>query len=113
MSKLTCRTLSVLAVTVLISVQLAGCGGAEDRKAAYFERGQELAASGDFEKARVEFRNVLQIDPKDARAHFALAQVLEQFENWQEAAVEYQRVLLLDETHVGATVALGKLYLKI
>ena len=47
---------------------LAACGGAEDRKAKYFERGKELFEQGNYVKSELEFKNVLQIDPKQAEA---------------------------------------------
>lgn len=105
------KSTSFFLAVLLVTAHLAGCGGVDDRKAAYLKRGQELVEQGDYEKARLEFRNVLQIDPKDLHAHFALAKVLEKLENWQAALVEYQRVLRLDEQHVGAILGLGKLFL--
>ena len=48
---------------VLLFVALTACGGAEGRKSAYMQMGQGFFDSGSYEKARVEFKNVLQIDP--------------------------------------------------
>jgi len=55
-------------VGLLLSTVLLGCGDAEEQKAKYLDRGKSFYAEENFEKARVEFKNVLQIDPKDVEA---------------------------------------------
>ena len=50
----------------LFASSLAGCGE-EDRAETYLQRGQELFDQGNLVKARLEFKNALQIDPKQAR----------------------------------------------
>ena len=44
---------------VLAAVLLAACDGPEQREAAHFQRGQAFFESGNYSKARLEFRNVL------------------------------------------------------
>ncbi len=95
----------------LMTLILVACGGAEDRKAKHLELGKTLFDAGNYEKARLEFKNVLQIDPKDIEARYRLAQVLEKLQNWRPAAGNYQSVIDSDPTHVGARVRLGNLYL--
>lgn len=92
-------------------VALMACGGAEDRKAAHMEKGQALFDEGNFEKARVEFKNVLQIDPKDIPARYALAQTLEKTQNWRGAAGHYMGVLETDPNHRDSLSRMGQIYL--
>jgi tetratricopeptide (TPR) repeat protein len=101
------RTMTAFAVCML----LAACGGAEDRKTAYLNKGQALFDEGNFEKARLEFKNVLQIDPKDLKARYALAQTLEKLENWRGAARQYTAILSEKDDHRDALVRMGRLYL--
>ena len=90
---------------------LVACGGAEDRKTAHMEKGQALFDDGNFEKARLEFKNVLQIDPKDVPSRFALAQTLEKLQNWRGAAGHYLGVLETDPNHLESLARMGQIYL--
>ncbi len=103
------RLLSMLAVIVLIQL-LSSCGGAEDRKASYFKRGMELYEQGNYVKAKLEFKNVLQIDPKDAEAHFMFGQIMEKEQDYRKAYALFLRAVELDPNHVGALIQLGRLY---
>ncbi|MEM7540198.1 MAG: tetratricopeptide repeat protein [Pseudomonadota bacterium] len=98
-------------VISLFASLLIACGGAEDRKSAYLEKGRALVAEENYEKARLEFQNVLQIDPKDIEARFELAKTLEKLQNWQGSAGHYQAVLNEIPDHEGALLRLGELYL--
>ncbi len=106
-SKLVCSSTFV----ILFSVFLTSCGGAEDRKAAYMERGLVLVAEGNHEKAQLEFKNALQIDPKDANAHYQLGLTLEKLGEWRPAMSQFLATLQLDETHKGANIHAGQVYL--
>lgn len=99
------------ALIIVVLTALAACGGAEDRKAAHMEKGQALFDEGNYEKARLEFKNVLQIDPKDIPARFALAQTLEKTQNWRGAAGHYLGVLESDPDHRESLSRMGQIYL--
>ena len=73
-----------LTLLALIAL-LVGCGGAEDRKSAYMDKGQAFFDDGNYEKARLEFKNVLQIDPKDLDGRYKLAQTMERLQDWRAA----------------------------
>ncbi|MCP4126830.1 MAG: tetratricopeptide repeat protein [Gammaproteobacteria bacterium] len=103
------KPLSLLVVILLVQL-LAACGGAEDRKANYFKRGMELYEQGNYVKAKLEFKNVLQIDPKDAEAHFMFGQIMEKEQDWRKAYALFLRSVELNPNHVGALTHLGRLY---
>ena len=46
----------------LCTYALISCGGAEERKAVYLEKAKASIEAGVFEKARIELKNVLQIE---------------------------------------------------
>ncbi len=100
-----------VALLSVACLSLVACGGAEGRKAKHIEKGQSFLAAGNFEKARIEFRNALQIAPKDAMARYEMGLVDEKMENLREAAQFYQGTIDIDPNHVGARTKLARIYL--
>jgi tetratricopeptide (TPR) repeat protein len=107
------RTFAIarLALVAVLAGALLACGGAEDRKAGHLDRGEALLAEGSYEKARVEFKNVLQIDPKDVRGRVGLARAHEGLQEWREAVGHYRAAAEQDATNVEARVRLARIYL--
>jgi tetratricopeptide (TPR) repeat protein len=100
-----------LAVAMLLcAVVLCGCGGAEARRDRYFEKARSLVAQQEWEKAQLELRNALQIDPNDARARVLLGNVAEKLGDPRQAVQIYQSVLDTDKDNAGARAGLAKLY---
>ena len=100
-----------LPVVCLAAVAVAGCSGAESRKAKHLEKGQTFLAAGNYEKARVEFRNALQIAPTDSDARFENGVVDEKLGNIREAAQFYQGAIDTNADNIRARASLGRLYL--
>ncbi len=101
----------LLCATCFGALALAGCGGAEARKARHLEKGQAFFAANNYEKARVEFRNALQIAPNDSEARYENGLVDERLGNPREAAQFYQGAIDVNADNVQARVGLGRLYL--
>lgn len=99
------------ALIVMMAVVLGACSSAEEREAAYQQKAAELQAAGEYEKARLELKNALQIDPKDASSWYHLAEIEEKMQNWRAAAGSYLRVIEIDSNHADAKLRLGRLYL--
>ena len=100
------RTLLLLTVALL----LCACTGAESRKASFIAQGQRHLAAHEWQKARLDFGNALQIDPKDQKLQLLLAQVAERTGEFNEAAGRYRALLDRDPGNVVARAALGRLY---
>lgn len=96
---------------LLGSVVLTAACGQEDRAQSYLQRGLELYDKGDLIKAQLEFRNVLQVDPKDAQAWFMLGKIAEQQEEWRNAYSAYSKAVELNPANLEARAKLGTLLL--
>ena len=94
----------------VVALVVAGCGGAESRKAMHLEKGRQFLAAGNLDKARVEFRNALQIAPTDSEARFENGVVAEKLGNPRQAVQFYQGAIDVNKDNVRAQAALGRIY---
>ena len=97
----------ILLVTILIA--FTGCGGAESRYTAHMSRGQAYFASGDYARASVEFRNALQVVPKDAGARLMAGRAAEKLGKPRDALGLYQSVVDDTPDNLEARANLGRL----
>jgi tetratricopeptide (TPR) repeat protein len=99
-------------ILIVFFVLLFGsaCSSKEDRKKSYFDSGMELYEQGNYTKARLEFKNVLQIDPKDADAYYMFGLLEEKEENWRKAFSLFFRAVELNPDHQDAQIHLGTIY---
>jgi tetratricopeptide (TPR) repeat protein len=100
-----------LLAPLVLGIALSGCGGPHSREARHLDRGNHYMAANNLEKARVEFRNALQIAPNDATARYDNGVVEERLENLVAAASFYKAAIEADPDHVSARVGLAKLTL--
>ena len=93
---------------VVAACIVSGCGGAHARFSSHLQRGQQYLASGNLDKAGVEFRNAAQIEPKNAAALYYNGRVAEARNNIREAYGFYQAAVDLDPKNDAARAGLGK-----
>ncbi len=106
---------SVTATFVLLSTGW-GCTqmSAEEKKAEHLTRGQAYFAEGKYREALIEYKNVVQIDPKDANAHYQLALIhmkLGGMSDLQAAFGELAKTVDLDPSIQDAQIKLSEFYL--
>lgn len=96
---------------VLLAAGLAGCNGTKDRKAIYMEQGNKLYQAGDYDKAQLAFKNLLQIDPNNSEVRYLLAETLSKQGKIKEAFEHYKAVMNADAAHVMSRIRAGQLFL--
>ncbi len=72
----------VLSAVLLIT--LNGCGSSKEREQQYLEKAKDYVTQQNFDKARLELKNVLQINPKNIEARFLLVKLAEKDHDWQK-----------------------------
>ena len=98
-------------VVGLLSIgTLDGCGEGEDRQASYLERAKEHYAAENYEKANVDARNVLQINPKNLDARVLLADIAFSEGNIRKAFGTYSAVLDEDSANLASMMGLAKIH---
>jgi tetratricopeptide (TPR) repeat protein len=103
--------LACLLTATLLAGSVTGCGGAQARAARHLQKGREYLAAQNYQKAAVEFKNALQLAPKNPQARLGMGLVDEKLGNPREAAQYYQGVLDVSPDDPEAHAHLGKLYL--
>lgn len=104
------KGLTKFTISAAFIVSLVACGGAEERKIKYLEKGKAYLEEKNYEKAKIEFKNVLQIDPKYAEAHFYMGQLQENKKELGKAVGNYKKAIELNPDHTLAKVKLAKIY---
>ncbi len=98
-------------ILTICAYTLISCGGADERKSVYMEKAKASIAAGDLEKARIELKNVLQIDPKDGEAYYQVGSVYEQQKNYRKAYSNYLKAEELSPELLANHARLGRFYL--
>ena len=105
------RTILLCAFLVPAVIQLAACSSREERAQAYYENGLKYLEKQDFVKARVEFRNAVQLRPNIIEAWRALVKVDEHDQNVSGLVGDLLKITELDDKDIDSRVRLATLYL--
>jgi tetratricopeptide (TPR) repeat protein len=96
MPKKIAAAILVMAVLVLITFALPGqpaAGGDKEKIEGYLERGNELAAEGDYDGAMAEYNKVIKIDENNALAHNNLGIIYKRKGLYISAVEEFKAAL--------------------
>ncbi len=96
---------------IMIIALLAACGGPEQKKIKFYNKGKALYEKGDYVKARLELKNALQIDIKYADAFYMLGMIALKSEDPRGAYANFSKVVELSPKHWDAQVQLGRFLL--
>jgi len=110
MLRINCKALALALSLAISATLLSGCSGKEERQAKYLARAQEYFANGNYDKARIEAKNVLQIDANNAEAHYVFAEIAEKEGNWQQMFGELNAAINNDPKMLKARVKLAQLF---
>ena len=89
------------------------CGEGEDRQQKYLERAEKYFAEENYDKARIEVKNVLQINPKNNDARHLLGEISFKDGNIRQAYGSFLGILEEDENHIGANLSLTNIFLAV
>ncbi|MEQ1637606.1 MAG: tetratricopeptide repeat protein [Methylococcales bacterium] len=102
----------ILGYGLLISVMtLNGCGSSAEKEKMYLEKAQASFKTQNFDKTRVEVKNVLQINPKNTDALYLMAQLAEKDQDWRKMFALLSGLVADNSDFTEAQLKLGKLLL--
>lgn len=82
------------------ALALAACGGGEERQATYLERAEQYYEEENFEKTKIELKNVLQINPNNGKARYMLGLLAEQDQDYRSAFGNFMAALENDPNDI-------------
>ncbi|WP_181919356.1 tetratricopeptide repeat protein [Alkalilimnicola ehrlichii] len=100
--------LSLIGASVLA---VYGCSSPADQAVRHYENGMALMAEGDLTRARLEFRNALQLVDEKPEAVYGLALIAERNGDWEDMFGLLNQTIEQDPTHWRAHTRLGRLLL--
>lgn len=102
------RRLGVFAVLLPL---LSACESSEDKISAYLASARELQASNEEEKARLQLRNVLELDRRNVEANLMMAESYADAQDWRRAVGHLQEAIAGAPEDVEARFKLVRLLL--
>lgn len=107
-------TLNVWKPALVATAVLAGlgaCESKEDREKGHLKRATEYYAAKQFAKAEVEYKNALQLNPKNVQARYRLGRIAEEQAKWKSAYRNYLITTEEQPKHLGANLRLARFYM--
>ncbi|MBQ77373.1 MAG: hypothetical protein CL692_02205 [Cellvibrionales bacterium] len=105
------NSLKSIALLLFVTVSLIACSGGENRQAKYLERAKNYLEQENYDKARIEAKNVLQINPKNAAARQVLGEINFVDGDIRKAYGNFLSVLDLEPENIEANIAMARIYI--
>ena len=99
-------------LAAVVCTALCACSSKAERIESGLRKAAEYAHSGNPDKAGIEVRNVLQMDPKNAAAYLIAAQLSDGRSDLRNAYANYTKVLELQPDLLDAQVGLAAVYVR-
>jgi tetratricopeptide (TPR) repeat protein len=108
--KLTMPKLFWLFLSMLI-LCLYSCDGAVEREEKYLQKANTYFSDENYQKAKVEIKNVLQINPKNSKARVLLGKINQREGEYRQALANFSAAAEEDAKQVDARIELAKIFL--
>ncbi len=96
---------------IVASFSMLGCASKEEKKAEHLKRAKEYAAKNELQKAVIEFKNVVQLDPKDSTAYVELGETYLKLRETREAFQAFTSATGVAPDNLKAQLKVGQMLL--
>lgn len=105
------RSIKLALTLAVVALSLASCGSPQQKEAAYIKRGNELLDQGEYDKARVEYKNAARIMPADPEVAYRFGLLDEATGDFHAAFGDFTRAVQQDAHFHPAIIKLAEYYL--
>jgi tetratricopeptide (TPR) repeat protein len=105
------KKIASMVIIVALSGWMLSCDSPQEKMMKFFEKGKTSYDRGDLIRARLEFKNAVQIDPTFGPGYYYLGLVERQANQHQKAFGFFSKAAQLDKNLLDAQVELGKMYM--
>ena len=98
-------------VVVFLTASVMACSSPEEKAASHLVNADVLFAQNSFGKARLEYRNALQLNQNLPDAWYGLARIHEQKKEWQKAYAILTKIRDRNPTHIIGRIMLANILL--
>ncbi len=96
-------------ILMFICLALAACSSPTQKRDKFMSRGKDLEQKKDYIRARLEYKNAVQVDPKCVECYRRLANVDLALKDYRGAYAAFSRAVEIDPGRMDIQLALGKL----
>jgi Tfp pilus assembly protein PilF len=96
-------------IAIIAVLFLSGCANPAEKRARFVETGKRFLDKKDYARAILQFRNAIQVAPKDAEGHYELALAYLGLGGIQQAVGELNKAAQLDPKHLPTQLKLAEL----
>jgi tetratricopeptide (TPR) repeat protein len=90
---------------------LFSCSSPQDEVAKHYESAKNYFAAQEYEKAKIEFQNVIQLEPDNDKAQFDLGETYVHLQDPAKAAAAFHQAVVLNPENLQAKLRLGQILL--
>ncbi|MBW2000062.1 MAG: tetratricopeptide repeat protein [Deltaproteobacteria bacterium] len=96
---------------MIILFFLGGCASKEEKREKHLKRARQYVEGAEYEKAVVEFKNVIQLEPDDDIAYLELGETYLKLKQGREAFQAFSRAISINPDNLKAQIRVGQLLL--
>jgi tetratricopeptide (TPR) repeat protein len=99
----------LLPILIFLAFVFCGCSTPEEEKTRHYERGMEYFKQNQFKEAVIEFKNVVQADPKYGPGHYQMALAYLNLGSVRDAFSELQKTVDVSPDNIDARLKLAQI----
>jgi Tfp pilus assembly protein PilF len=100
-----------IGIAFILLMVFSGCASKEELIARHMEKAQQYIAGKEYKSAIIEFKNVVQLDPKNDKAYFEMAETYMKMTEIELAARTYAEAIKSNQNNIKAHLKLGQILL--